>query len=78
MAERMQCAPLGFDEQVVRQLGQMVVLEVQDFQLRPLQPLSQLTNVIPARQQLPEAPAGEQPAAKNIKHKCSPSLAVNP
>lgn len=27
------CAPLGFDEQVVRELRQIVVLEVQDLKL---------------------------------------------
>lgn len=57
-------APVRFDEQVVRELGQVVVLEVQDFQLGSLQPLGQAAQSVPARQQLPEAPAGQQPATK--------------
>lgn len=55
-------APLCFDEEVVWELGQPVVLQVQNLQLRRLQPLWQLAHIVPARQQLSEAPAGQQPA----------------
>lgn len=57
-------APLRFAEQVVWELGQVVVLEVQHFQLRPLQPLGQPAHIVPACQQLSEAAAGQQPATQ--------------
>lgn len=55
------CAPLCFNEQVVWELRQMVVLEVQDLQLWSLQPLSQLTHLVPACQKFSQAPTGHQP-----------------
>lgn len=57
-------APLRFAEQIVWELGQVVVLEVQHFQLRPLQLLGEPTHIVPACQQLSEAPAGQQPATQ--------------
>ena len=64
----MLCAPLCFDEQVVWELRQMVVLEVQDLELRSLQSLSQLTHLVPACQQLPQAPTGQQPNTHTSKN----------
>lgn len=72
------CAPLCFDEQVMRELSQIVVLEVKDLQLRPLQPLSQPTHLVPACQQLPQAPAGQQPTTQTTqKAQCVSVCTVN-
>lgn len=61
------CAPLCFDEKVVRELRQIVVLEVQDLELWPLQPLSQPAHFIPACQQFSQAPTGQQPTTQTVQ-----------
>lgn len=56
--------PLGFDEQAVGELRQVVVLEIQDLQLGTLQPIRERAHVIPACQQLPQTSTREQPVTQ--------------
>lgn len=70
------CAPLRFDEQVVWELGQVVVLEVQDLELRSLHPLSQPTHFVPAGQEFSEAPAGQKPETHQHHSEISLSFCI--